>query len=106
MVMKASFEISFEVDGICPEVGDYTDKDLRSKASAEVLIKKEITEIYFSEDFSFSCHSKGGFSLLDIWRCIYEAFVKAFDGHWPDLVFLERISYNAVDNIVSIETGS
>jgi len=136
-------EILVKTDGfgnLPVDVMAYEEEDIKSKVlnPEEIVIRDEDISIVFTYPLStkaiFSHHSAGGFSRMDLFRCIYEGYKKIYDtevaevadpgtgkrvlnrkrsfgsygiwGHYLEELVIEGIQYNPKKKMVSMFIGS
>jgi len=125
----------------CPRVIDYDDEEMRNlviNPDAKVIEDEKI-KIRFTYPLSvkvlFEYENKGGFTRMELFKCIYEGYKKIYDeeesaapdpgsisakvlnraksmgkygiwGHYLSGLYLERIIYNPRDRVVDMFIGS
>lgn len=124
-----------------PSVDYYQDEEMRNNVinPNDIVIKDDKIFIRFtyplSKDTTFEYENKGGFTRLDLYRCIYEGYKKIYDeeeevvgdpgtlsqrvlnrarsegpygiwGHYLSELWIERIFYNPQTKTVEIFIGS
>ena len=123
-----------------PTIIDYEVEEFRNRIidPDELLIKEEKITILFTYPLSikvkFEFENKGGFTRLDLFRCIYEGYKKIYDeeeeevgdpgtydrlynrrksngkygiwGHYIDDLFLEIIFYDPIEKLCTLAIGS
>lgn len=123
-----------------PKVSHYADEKIRNALIRpnDIVIRDEIISIEFSyplhNPVSFKYTSKGGFTRLALFKCIYEGYKKIYDeeetevgdpgtyervmnrkpsngkygiwGHYMSGLFIERITYDPTTKNVSMFIGS
>ncbi|NVM54285.1 MAG: hypothetical protein HWN66_11340 [Candidatus Helarchaeota archaeon] len=140
-VESSTFEqIKLELDGGCPSVISYEDEGRRSQLqdSEDLVIKDEKIKILFqyplSNDVLLEFESIGGFTRMDIFRCIYEGYKKIYEeeekdlgdpgsaphllnrarsngkygiwGHYMGDLYIEGVLYNKSNKTIKLRIGS
>ena len=104
---KYVFVLNVEGLEIMLHIGDYEDEILRRYIPKDIIVKKEIIWLKIS-NFTFVCKNEGGFSPLDIWRCLYEELTKETNRECvlgnPNVI--EIVNYDAAINVVEILMSS
>ncbi len=137
---EGNFELNLSISWGCPSVASYEIEDMRNELRNpnEIIIEDETIKIEFTYPLSvrveFEYNKKGGFSRMDLWRCIYEGYKKIYDaeeadagdpGNAPNLLnrgrsdgrygvwghsigelYIEQINYNTRTKRISMFIGS
>lgn len=141
LALDGSFKLFLTLQGWgCPTVAAYEDEVRRKSLSNpdEIIIKDEKINIEFTYPLSvrveFEYVKKGGFSRMDLWRCIYEGYKKIYEeeeaevgdpgsyenlynrkksngnygiwGHYIEELYLESIRYDAKKKLITMFIGS
>ena len=108
-----SFEYFFVLDEVnfCPTIDDYQYEHWRELASDIVIIKDEDIQMEIDssrETFRgyFEIHNEGGFSPLDLWRCMYEESVRYLGPYGHHFRIIEHVKYDFKKKIVSVSTAT
>jgi len=97
--------------GFCPTIVDYENEDWRANVSNEVILMKENIRMEIGSSrmalgYYFECYNKGGFSPLDLWRCMYEESVEHIGKELLHLRIIEVVEYNANDGLISVHIAT
>ncbi len=137
---NGNFNLVLNTDWGVPSVTGYEDIDRRNQLRNpnENIIGDENITIEFTYPLSlnveFEFNNKGGFTRMDLWRCIYEGYKRIYDeeesdaddpgnapnllnrgisqgrygiwGHYIDELWIERIFYDARSKRITMFIGS
>ena len=133
-------QIDFEIGEGCPSVVSYNDKNRRHELqnAEDLVIEDEKIKILFnyplSTEVTLEFENIGGFTRMDVFRCIYEGYKKIYDeeeedagdpgsapnllnrgesegrygiwGHYISELYIEQIFYNETTKTISMFIGS
>ena len=139
---RETFEIIYrsENTGMCANVIQYEEQNIADAIVEpnELLIKQETISIKFDyplkNEVSFEYSNEGGFTRIDIFRCIYEGYKKIYEtekkevgdpgiypglynrkpskgrygiwGHYMNELIIERIVYDSKKKSIELSVGS